>query len=138
MPLEEICALPVGDIAHDDCVLFLWTTAPFLEASFEVLKAWGFTYRTHAVWDKGQIGMGYYVRGQHEPLLICTRGNVPVPLPENRPPSVFYAPRTEHSAKPPIVREAIEKMYPGLRRIELFARGEIPNWATWGNQAVSS
>ena len=141
MTLDEICALPVDDIAHDDAMLFMWATAPKLAESFEVIRAWGFTYRTCMVWVKDKIGMGYYARGRHELLLVGRRGELNAPQPENRPDSVFEEavigePRTEHSVKPAKVREIIEKMYPGLRCIELFARGVIPpGWSTWGNQA---
>jgi N6-adenosine-specific RNA methylase IME4 len=143
MTLDEICALPVGDIALDDAILFLWVTAPFLESAFEVLKAWGFSYRTCLVWIKHAKGMGYYARGRHELLLLARRGHIRAPQPADRPDSVFEEaviaePRGEHSVKPAKVREIIERMYPGLRRIELFARGPVPGWSAWGNQAVPS
>ena len=80
MKLEEICALPVSELATDHAILFLWTTSPHLEESFQVLAAWGFKYVTHLVWVKHALGMGHYVRGQHEPLLIATRGDFPCPL----------------------------------------------------------
>jgi N6-adenosine-specific RNA methylase IME4 len=70
MSLEAICALPVSNIANDDSILFLWATAPKLAECMDVIKAWGFTYRTGLVWTKDKIGMGYYVRNQHEHLLI--------------------------------------------------------------------
>lgn len=79
MSNEEICALPVP--AADDCVLYLWATAPKLREALEVMEAWGFNYRTHAIWDKVKIGMGYWFRGQHELLLIGTRGDVRTPPP---------------------------------------------------------
>jgi N6-adenosine-specific RNA methylase IME4/ParB-like chromosome segregation protein Spo0J len=122
LELAEICALPVGDIATPDAMLFLWATSPKLCEAFEVLRAWGFTYRTCAVWDKELIGPGYYFRQQHELLLVATRGNVPVPLPENRPSSVIRERRTEHSRKPARVADLIAAMYPELPRVELFAR----------------
>lgn len=140
MSLDEICELPVGDIAADDCTLFLWTTSPKLAESLEVVNAWGFIYRTCAVWDKDRIGMGYYFRQQHELLLVATKGSPPAPEPANRLPSVFRIKRSEiHSAKPPQVAEAIEAMYPGLHspehKIELFCRTPRAGWAIWGNQA---
>lgn len=70
MTLQNIKDLPVQQIIADDCVLFLWATAPKLLEALEVLQAWGFGYRTCAVWDKEIIGMGYYFRGQHELLLV--------------------------------------------------------------------
>ena len=136
MDLDEICALPVSDIATPDSVLFLWTTSPKLAESMQVIDAWGYTYRTCMVWDKDRIGMGYYARQQHELLLIATRGSVPVPEPENRPPSVIRLRRDdEHSAKPAEFYTMIERMYPELRKLEMFARTRRDGWAAWGNQA---
>jgi hypothetical protein len=114
----------------------LWTPEPLLfSAGGSILNAWD-THRTGIVWDKEIIGMGYYVRQQHEHLLIATRGDMPTPLPQNRPSSINRARRGEHSRKPDEAYELIERMYPDLPLIELFARGLArPGWAAWGNQA---
>jgi N6-adenosine-specific RNA methylase IME4 len=138
MSIEEICALPVGEIAHDDAVLFLWTTSPNLEEAFRVLEAWGFTYKASAVWDKGVAGMGYWYRVRHEILLVATRGDFPAPAEELRPSSVYTSPRGRHSEKPEAVRDDIARMFPGLPRIELFARTDgapAAGWDVWGNQS---
>lgn len=135
MTIEEICALSVADITTDDCILFLWATSPKLEDAFRVLNAWGFTYRTCAIWDKRKIGMGYYFRQQHELLLVATRGKIPTPLPANRPSSVVSATRAEHSKKPEEFYTIIEQMYPELPKLELFARQTRKGWSAWGNQA---
>lgn len=135
MPLEEICALPVSDIAADDCVLYMWTTSPKLKESFEVLEAWGFEYKTCAVWDKQKIGMGYYFRQQHELLLVATRGSLPAPEPATRPSSVLSYPREKHSAKPHEFYEVLEGMYGDLPKIELFCRTPRDGWSVWGNQS---
>jgi len=135
MTLEQICALEVP--AADDAVLFLWATSPKLAEALTVVSAWGFTYRTCAVWDKGVIGMGYYFRQQHELLLVAGRGELPVPEPSARPASVFRSPRTKHSAKPVFVYEMLEQMYPTFTeadRAELFARQTRPGWTPWGNE----
>jgi N6-adenosine-specific RNA methylase IME4 len=132
MTLDAIKALDVP--AGDDAVLFLWTTSPKLREGVEVLEAWGFTYRTCAAWVKDRIGMGYYFRQQHELLLVGRRGSLPTPDPEDRPSSVIYAPRGEHSAKPETVYELLERMYPFLERCELFQRSPRDGWAGWGNQ----
>ena len=127
-------ARPVGDIAADDCVLFLWATAPMLpHARLIVMAAWGFNYRTNFVWAKDRIGTGYRVRNQHELLLIAQRGTVP--LPAQAPASVIAAPRLEHSAKPVTVCALIEAMHPDLPRVELFARQARLGWDAWGNEA---
>jgi N6-adenosine-specific RNA methylase IME4 len=140
MSHEDLCALAVP--AAEDAVLFMWATSPKLAEAIQVLEAWGFTYRTCAVWDKGQIGMGYYFRQQHELLLVAARGSLPVPEPSARPASVFRVKRGKHSAKPALVYELIESMYPTfteLDRIELFNRTDRPGWTGWGNEpAVAS
>lgn len=122
MELADICALPVSDISTDDAILFLWATSPKLEEAFQVLNAWGFTYRTCMVWDKLTIGMGYYARQQHELLLICTKGSIPTPAPENRPSSVYQEKKGKHSSKPEYFYTMIEGMYEGLEKLEMFCR----------------
>ena len=135
MSLDEICALPVGDIVADNAVLFLWATAPKLSECFQVIPAWGFTYRTCMVWVKDKIGMGYHARNKHEILLISKRGELAAPEPGNRPASVVESPRNKHSAKPEVFYEIIETMYPNMPRVELFARAGRDGWFSWGNQA---
>lgn len=136
MALEQICALPVDEVAHENSVLFLWATSPKLPECLEVIRAWGFTYRTDMVWIKDKIGMGYHARERHEGLLIAKRGELPPPPPDARPDSVVEAPRLEHSAKPVIFYDIIDRMYPDVRKIELFGRvpEQRPLWSTWGNQ----
>ncbi len=135
MSLDEICALPgLAEHVPENAVLFLWATAPKLAECFEVIDAWGFTYRTCMVWVKDKIGMGYHARNQHEVLLIAKRGQFAPPEPADRPPSVVNAPRGEHSAKPEVFYELIERMYPDKPWLEVFARNQRPGWATYGNQ----
>jgi N6-adenosine-specific RNA methylase IME4 len=132
MELEEIKALRIpSDI---DSVLYLWATAPKLEEALQVLNAWGFTYKTCAVWDKERKGMGYWFRIQHELLLVGVKGNFATPEPENRFDSIFRSPREEHSKKPEIVYEMIEQMFPTAKYLEVFARNIREGWASWGNQ----
>jgi len=136
MSLDAICALPVGDLFTPDAVLFLWTTGPHLVDALTVLDRWGFTYVTNFTWEKDSIGLGYWVRNQHETLLVAKRGQMRCPPPDRRPPSVIHAPRREHSEKPDEVYALIEHMYPELPRIELFARRRRPGWTAWGNEIV--
>ena len=138
MALDEIKALGSDLPATEDAVLFLWATSPKLLDALEVMKAWGFDYKTCAVSTKDKIGMGYYFRQQHELLLVGTRGSLRCPDPEDRASSVIAAPRGLHSAKPPIVYEVIETMYPTAERVELFARQERDGWASWGNQVEAA
>lgn len=136
MPIEEICALTPP--ATEDAILFLWATSPLLERAMEVIRAWGFAYKGSMVWDKRESGggIGSWVANRHELLLIATRGKIPPPSPDRRPPSIISAPRGVHSAKPDVFAEAIETMYPTLPRVEMFARRKRDGWIVWGNQAA--
>jgi N6-adenosine-specific RNA methylase IME4 len=135
LPIDQICALPVSTIATDDAMLFLWVPPSFLHKGVRVIEAWGFTYLTQMVWNKEVIGMGYYARQQHENVLIAARGKAIVPAPSSLSPSVISARRGTHSVKPEQFYRVIEGMYPGLPKIELFARAPRAGWAAWGNQA---
>ena len=135
MQIEDICAIDVP--SAQDCVLFMWATAPKLVEALQVIDAWGFTYKTCAVWDKKIIGMGYYFRGQHELLLVGRKGTPGVPSPDARYSSVISARRGKHSAKPGIVYEMIERMYPHATKLEMFARVHMDGWSVYGNQAPS-
>lgn len=132
MKNDDIYNLPVP--SANNCILFLWATAPKLIEALNTIKNWGFKYKTHAIWIKDKIGTGYYFRGQHELLLIGEKGDMPVPEEKNRAPSIFQAPRNEHSRKPELVYELIEKMYPNRKYLEIFARNQRPNWTSWGNE----
>ena len=135
MPIEEILALPVDAVATDDAMLFLWTPPSFIEKGIATLGAWGFELATSLVWVKDRIGTGIYVRQRHEYLLLGKRGRPITPLPGTQPDSVIEAPRQAHSAKPVQGYELIERMYPGLPKIELFSRSPRDGWAAWGNQS---
>jgi N6-adenosine-specific RNA methylase IME4 len=145
LSLEQLCALPVRDIVAPSAVLLFWTPATLQFQAPVILEAWGgFRIRSEIVWVKTggpglhAIGPGTYVRYEHEHLLIATRGDIPTPPENARPPSVLYAPRREHSRKPDKAYQIIEQMYPELPKIELFARGAArPGWAVWGNEAQS-
>jgi len=134
MLLSDIMKLPIDEIAMGNCILFLWCPNPKVGEAIDVVRAWGFNYRTNFVWVKDRIGMGYYNRQKHEMLMIAVKGTTPTPDPGNRPPSVIEAPRREHSRKPDEIYEMIEKMYPDLRKVELFARHTHPGWIAWGNE----
>ena len=120
----------------DDCVLFMWATAPKLKEAFVVLEGWGFEYKTHAVWDKEKIGMGYWFRGQHELLLVATRGKKSPPPADSRFASVFREKRdSKHSRKPICVYEAIESMFPDDVKFEMYSRKPRSGWLAGGNDA---
>lgn len=132
MSINEICELPISDLAEDDSVLFLWTTSPLLEDSFLVINAWGFNYKASFIWDKIKHNMGHYNSVRHEFLLIATRGSC---TPDNMKlfDSVQSIERTEHSKKPHEFYEIIETLYSGSK-IELFARNIRDGWSSWGNE----
>lgn len=130
----QISALPVRKVAAKNSTLFLWVPAPKLVLGIMVLENWGFLYKTNIVWDKQVIGMGYYARGQHEHLLIGTRGKPRVPLPASRRPSVLKERRGKHSRKPQVAYELIEAGWPLARKLELFARELRPGWDSWGDE----
>jgi len=133
MSIDKICEIPINAICSENAVIFLWATTPMLKKGIQVLDAWGFEYRTSMVWVKPSIGPGHWVRNRHEYLFIGVRGDIPTP--ENKPDSVIEAPRTGHSVKPECVYEIIERMYPELERVELFARNQRKGWDAWGNQS---
>jgi N6-adenosine-specific RNA methylase IME4 len=133
MSLQEIKDLEVP--AKDNCLLYLWATAPkLIKEALDVMEAWGFEYKTHAIWDKEKIGMGYWFRGQHELLLVGVRGKFSPPNSKSRIPSIFRFPRRGHSQKPIDVRAFITSWYPAAEKIELFAREQVPGWACWGDE----
>jgi N6-adenosine-specific RNA methylase IME4 len=135
MPIDEICGLPVRDMAAPDSVLFLWATAPLLTEAVQVIQAWGFTYKAQFVWDKLKGFNGHYNDVRHELLLVATRGSC-VPAVDTLDPSVVAEKRTQHSRKPDRFYELIERLYPAGHRthLELFARRARNGWQSWGNQ----
>lgn len=134
MTQEQLWQLEIDQVAAPDCVFFLWATPPKLDEALELLESWHFDYKTCLVWVKDKIGMGYYARQRHELLLVATRGALPTPLPENRFDSVIEVARGDHSAKPEVVYEMLEAMYPEYDKLELFARTRRPGWEVWGNE----
>jgi N6-adenosine-specific RNA methylase IME4 len=136
MELEDICNIKNIMPTPDSCVLFLWATAPKLLEALKVMTEWGFSYKTNAVWDKEKIGMGYWFRGQHELLLVGTKGQFSPPVQETRQSSVIKEARTEHSRKPLAIHDRIESMFPESRYTEIFARSKYNDkWQVWGNES---
>ena len=139
LTVEQIADLkvdgrPVVDLAMDDAVLFIWVVSSYLDRFWPVLEAWGFEYKTSYIWDKVKHSYGNYNSIRHELLLLCTRGSAQPPSGVLHD-SVVTQERGEHSAKPEAFRQIIDELYPQGRRIELFARGELPaNWKGWGNE----
>ena len=90
------------------------------------------------MWDKEIIGMGYWFRGQHELLLVGTKGDVSPPAEDVRLSSVIREKRREHSRKPDTIYEMFDVQFPTFSKVELFARNVMPGWDAWGNQLSSS
>jgi N6-adenosine-specific RNA methylase IME4 len=146
MDTAAIAAMPVADLAASDAVLLMWTCWPQLPEALEVIRAWGFTYKTCGFcWVKAdarqpdmfsdstpvQVGMGFWTRSNSEVCLLAVRGK-----PKRLNADVRQAivePRRQHSRKPDCVPGRIERLVAGPY-LELFARTQRPGWTVWGNQ----
>ncbi|WP_083246741.1 MT-A70 family methyltransferase [Mesorhizobium sp. SEMIA 3007] len=120
----------------ENAVLFLWATNPMLLDGLRVLEALGFTYVHHWIWDKEVAGTGYWGRDRHEILLIGRRGDVAAPLPGSQPETVHRERKGKHSAKPDFFAETIERLFPGIARLEMFCRSPRPGWDAWGYESI--
>lgn len=129
MSLDEIRALPVSDIAADDSVLWLWTTNAHLPDSFDIVKAWGFEYKTLLTWCKNKMGMGDWLRGRTEHCLMAVRGHPVVNLTSQT--TAIHGAVRGHSRKPDEFYELVESLCPGAK-VELFAREPRQGWTSWG------
>ena len=139
MSIDEIKNLPVKDIADDDCILFMWVTFPKLNECFEVIKEWGFEYKTNAfTWVKKYkngdnfMGMGRWTRANAEICLLATKGK-PKRVNAGVRQIIESVPE-KHSKKPDIVRDKIVELCGDLPRLEMFARNKSVKWETWGNE----
>lgn len=132
MALEEIKALAVPDLCEKDAVLFLWTTTPAIQEGLEVVRAWGFKYKTMITWEKTNNDcMGYWFRVCTEHLIIAIKGNVKAFRDMER--TCYHEKRSKHSKKPEYFYEIIERVTTG-ERVELFARQKREGWDVWGNE----
>lgn len=143
MSINELCALPVREIAEDNSVLLMWVTMPMLEVGFEVIKAWGFKYKTCAfTWVKTNkdnsifMGMGRHTRGNAEICLLATRGKGVSRMHCGVPNTQLHS-RLKHSQKPQEFKNWIDALYGNVSRIELFAREKTKDWDVWGNEVES-
>lgn len=131
MPIDDIRAMPVGDLAADNAHLYLWCYPATRRTAEEVMEHWGFRFVDEFVWGKDQMGLGQYFRHAHETLLLGVKGKLPVRFRGQR--SFAMLPRQEHSHKPEEVHQMIQRMSPGPY-LELFARRPFPGWRVWGNE----
>ncbi len=140
MNVQEICSLPIRDIAADNCILFLWAIWPQLPEALKVIETWGFSYSTIAFnWIKANrggdgffFGLGNWTRANSEICLLARRGSIK--RQDNTISQIVYEPLIKHSQKPAIVRDKIIQLVGDLPRIELFAREAAPGWSSWGNE----
>jgi N6-adenosine-specific RNA methylase IME4 len=139
LSFEALAALPVPDLAAENCVLFLWATDPLLHRAFDLIRAWGFEYKTVAFyWVKQNskssgyfTGLGYWTRANPEQCLLATRGK---PIRKAKDVHrLVIGPRREHSRKPDEVRDRIERLVAGPY-LELFSRETKPGWDCRGDQ----
>jgi N6-adenosine-specific RNA methylase IME4 len=122
----------------DDAILLLWSSVSVLDKALQLMNAWGFKYRTNMIWDKQQIGLGQYVRGQHEMLLIGIRGSFTPPAEDARVGSVYSEESISQKTKPKWFYEQIEKMFPNETYLELFASNKYNDrWTVFGNIVTS-
>jgi N6-adenosine-specific RNA methylase IME4 len=141
MSYEEIMELPVSRIAAAQSHLYLWVPNALILEGLEVMKKWGFTYKTNLVWYKIRKdggpdgrGVGFYFRNVTELVLFGVRGNIRTLKPGRTQVNIITSRKREHSRKPDELYDIIERCSPGPY-IELFARHHRPGWVQWGDEA---
>ena len=133
MDMAAIRALPVAGAAHDDCILWLWTTNAFMREAFSCLDAWGFREKTILTWAKDRMGNGDWLRGKTEHCILAVRGHPKVNLTNQA--TLLLAPVREHSRKPEEFYALVETLCPGAK-LEFFARERRDGWAAWGAETA--
>ena len=141
LPQSEICAIPVQSIADNPAHLYLWVPNAMLPQGLEVMRAWGFDYKSNIIWHKVRKdggpdgrGVGFYFRNTTEIILFGIRGKMRTLAPGRKQVNIIRSQKQEHSRKPDELYKIIEACSPGPY-LELFARGTRPGWQGWGNQA---
>jgi N6-adenosine-specific RNA methylase IME4 len=139
MTLQQLKELNVKGILAKNALLFLWTSSPHLEQSIELMKAWGFEYKTIAfVWEKQKTNPGYYTLSQCEICIVGKKGKIPTPRGTRNERQFLSQLRGKHSEKPLEIRERIVRMFPTQKKIELFAREKSEGWDVFGNEVEDS
>ena len=140
MTVDEIKALPVADHASKPSHLYLWCPNALLPEGLEVMRAWGFKYKTNLVWYKIRKdggpdgrGVGFYFRNVTELVLLGVKGSLRTLKPGRTQVNLFSVPKREHSRKPEEFYSLVEACSPGPY-LELFARERVPGWTSWGDQ----
>lgn len=142
MSLEDIKKLPINELSNKNSILLIWVTFPKLEEAFEVIKSWGFNYRTIGFnWIKTNndgspfFGIGYYTKSNSEVCLICKKGKG-LKVLDNTISQIVFSRKDKHSKKPHAVYFLLEKLFGNINRIELFARNKREGWDSFGNQKI--
>ncbi len=142
MEMQEILQLPIGRLAAAQSHLYLWVPNALLAEGLEVMRAWGFTYKTNLVWYKVRKdggpdgrGVGFYFRNVTELVLFGVRGSMRTLKPGRTQVNLFSTRKREHSRKPDEIYQLIEACSPGPY-LELFARFPQEGWSQWGNEDV--
>ncbi|MCP8895324.1 hypothetical protein KYK29_10300 [Shinella daejeonensis] len=139
MTAEQILALPIGQLASMNSLVYSYATAPLLPFAIQALQAWGFTYKSFMAWRKTtpagkvRMGTGYRVRTTAEIILVGTLGN---PRQSYVPPTVFDGIAREHSRKPDEFYSICDRVMPHARRADIFARESRAGWHSFGNEAT--
>jgi len=136
MSIAAICALDVKSIAHDDTILWLWTTNHHMREAFAVLDAWGVQQRQILTWVKDRMVRGDWLRGQTEHALMAVRGEPVVTLTNQT--TVLHAPVRAHSQKPEEFYQLVEELCPAPRYCELFSRQQREQWDGHGSESASA
>jgi len=143
MSFDDIAALPVAELALPKSHLYLWCPNALLLEALQIMKGWGFMYKTNIVWYKTRKdggpdgrGVGFYFRNVTELLLFGTRGQLRTLKPGRRQVNIIVSRKHEHSWKPSEAYTIIESCSPGPY-LELFARQLRPGWTSWGEQAAT-
>ena len=134
MDMKQLKSMPIAKITTDNAACFLWVGNGMYKEGVDVLKSWGFTLKSDFIWVKPRCGLGKYFRYASEKMLLGVKGKK-VPVYKGQPNWGFF-PVQDHSHKPEEIHPMIERMYPGERYLELFARRRPsnPEWYCWGNE----
>ena len=146
MTMQEIKALPISDLAAENCAVFMWCTHPKLDQQIQLFRHWGFRFCTCAfMWikttkaGKPYFGVGHYTKHNSEPCYLGVKGKMTVK--SNFVSQIIIQPQYRgekgkiiHSKKPEIVREKIVELFGDLPRLEMFARDTTDGWDVWGNE----
>jgi N6-adenosine-specific RNA methylase IME4 len=139
MTLTDMKKMDLKSICKKDCLLFMWSSSPHLPLAIDLMKAWGFEYKTIAfVWDKGRVNPGYYTMSQCEICIVGKRGTIPSPRGARNIKQFLSEVRGRHSAKPAEIRTRITQMFPTQKKLELFSREKIEGWDCFGNEVQGS